>query len=53
MKKCPDCKIELNEDDIVDSTFVDPKGDGIGYDIPVCKCPQCQCQWNEDELDED
>lgn len=51
MKKCPDCKIELTKDDIVDSTFTDAKGDGIGYEQPIYECPKCGCQWDRDELD--
>ena len=52
MKKCPDCKIELGKEDKVDSEYIDPKGDGIGYDIPVYKCPKCGVEYNEDELDD-
>jgi predicted nucleic-acid-binding Zn-ribbon protein len=51
--KCPDCKIGLGHDDLVDSALIDPKGDGIGYEIPVFKCPKCGVEYQEDELDEE
>lgn len=48
--KCPDCKITITKEDAVDSEFIDSKGDGIGYDIPVYKCPNCGVVYNRDEL---
>ena len=49
--KCPDCKVTLTRNDIVDSNYVDPKGDGIGYDENVYRCFKCGCEWNESDLD--
>lgn len=49
--KCPDCKIEITDEDEVDSNYIDPKGDGIGYELPVYKCPKCGCEYDRDELD--
>jgi len=50
--KCPDCKIELTKDDYVESRFVDHKGDGVGYDVPVYQCPKCKCEFERDERDD-
>lgn len=49
--KCPDCKEIITKEDVVDSEFVDLKGDGIGYDIPVYRCPKCGVEYNRDDLD--
>lgn len=48
--QCPDCKIELTKEDIIDSTYTDPKGNGIGYDIPIYQCPKCKSEYEEEEL---
>ena len=52
MPSCPDCKCPLFSEDIIDSQYIDPKGNGIGYDIPVFKCPKCGVEYNQDELDD-
>lgn len=48
MFRCPDCKTEEMVE--VESQFVDPKGDGVGYEIPVYKCPKCDIEMDRDEL---
>jgi DNA-directed RNA polymerase subunit RPC12/RpoP len=47
MYKCPDCKIELTKDDIVDSAEVDAKGEGICYEVPVYQCPKCGAEYEK------
>jgi hypothetical protein len=48
----PDCKIKITKEDVVDSNFVDAKGDGVGYEEPVYECPKCNCEFNKSDLDD-
>ena len=50
--KCPECQTILTNDDWVDEEHVDPKGDGVGYEMPVYNCPKCDIDFNGEELDE-
>jgi transcriptional regulator NrdR family protein len=48
--RCPDCKIILTKENVVDSELVDPKGNGIGCEVPILECPKCGNKYNRDEL---
>lgn len=46
MKKCPDCKVELDYDG-----EVKPSESWEIYEVKVFKCPKCGVEFDEDELD--
>ena len=47
---CPDCKTSEDMEE-VDSNFIDPKGDGVGYEEPVYKCFKCGSEWEQSDCE--
>lgn len=45
---CPDCRTEKIY--FTEYRHIDPKGDGVGYEIKVYECPKCGGEFLEDEV---